>query len=216
MFGPFSFTSIKGVEAHARDIRARYSRGAVIDLPDDIAFLADLFACNVEADEKRGKGVTHFYWQKSPDHPTDCFWVARIEGPPTDFGVAACIRRIGMLNRLSLRAAVAEQIENFRRQRLPAGATQFVSEFSGISFSAHQADVDHVPPFDDLVAEFFAEHGIDLEATLLTRSVDGRSEPAWRDEAMIDAFRARHSLHRLRLVSRRENQSDIRRARGAS
>ncbi|MDP3072292.1 MAG: DUF3223 domain-containing protein [Opitutaceae bacterium] len=212
VFGPCSFTSIKGVEAHTRAIRNRYARGATIDAPDDVAFLADLFACNVEANEKSGKGVKHFYWQKSPNHSTDCFWVARVEGPPTDFGLAACIRCIGVLNRLSLRAAVRVQIDAFRRQRLSACDTHFISDFSDKPFPVDQADVDHVPPFDDLVTNFFSERGIDLDATLLTRSVDGQSDPAWRDEALIDAFRALHSLHRLRLVSKRENQSDIKRA----
>ena len=211
-FGSCSFTSIKGVEAHARMIRDRYARGAKIDAPADGAFLTDLFACNVEANEKRGKGVKHFYWQKSPNHSTDCFWAERVEGPPTDFGLAACIRCIGVLNRSSLRAAVHPQIDDFRRQRLSACNTHFVSDFSGQHHPVDQADVDHVPPFEDLVREFFSERGVDIESTLLTRSVDGRSEPAWRDEPMIDAFRARHSLHRLRLVSKRENQSDIKRA----
>ncbi len=212
LFGQFSFTSIKGVEAHARAIRARYARGATIDAPDDVAFLSDLLTCNVEAEEKCGKGVKHFYWQKSPNHSTDCFWVARVEGPPTDFGLAACIRCIGVLNRLSLRAAVRAQIDGFRQQRLSACGTHFVSEFSGKSFPVDQADVDHVPPFDDLVRNFFSDRGIDLDTTLLTRSVDGKSDPAWRDEPLIDSFRALHSLHQLRLVSKRENQSDIKRA----
>jgi hypothetical protein len=218
IFGSLPFTSIKGVEAHARLIRGRHPRGATINDPQDVGFLADLFSCNVEAEQKRGRGIKRFYWSRSPDHPTDCFWVERIEGPPTDFGVPASIRRIGTLNRASLRAAVQSDIDAFRAARLPIGATHFVSDFSGRTYPVSDMEVDHVPTFQEIVSGFYSERGIDVENLLLTRAVDGKSEPAWRSEAMIEEFRTYHRGFKLRLVSSLENQSDIKRraARSAS
>jgi hypothetical protein len=134
VFGSLPFTSIKEVEAHARALRSRYPRNAKITEQEDVEFLMALFACNVEAVQERGPGIKRFYWSKSPDHPTDCFWVERVEGPPTDFGVAASIRRIGALNRASLRAAVQRDIDAYRAARLPADSTHFVSDFSGRTY----------------------------------------------------------------------------------
>jgi len=211
VFGSLPFTSIKAVEMHARDVRARYPRGATIGAPQDVGFLADLFACNVEAEQKRGLGIKRFYWSKSPDHPTDCFWVERVEGPPTDFGVAASIRRIGALNRTSLRAAVQAEINAYRAARLLDTSTHFVSDYSGRTYPVGEAEVDHVPAFEEIVRRFCGERGIEVETMLLTRAMDGQSKPAWRSEAMIEDFRAYHRGFALRLVSSRENQSDIKR-----
>jgi hypothetical protein len=211
VFGSLPFTSIKAVEAHARLIRGRHPRGATINDPQDVGFLADLFSCNVEAAQKRGPGIKRFYWSRSPDHPTDCFWVDRIEGPPTEFGVPASIRRIGALNRASLRAAVQPDINDFRALRLPSGATHFVSDFSGRTYPVKVAEVDHVTAFHEIVGRFYSGRGIDVESLLLTHAVDGKSEPVWRSEALIDEFCAFHRGFELRLVSSIENQSDIKR-----
>ncbi len=52
VFGGFSFTAKKAVEKHARVICSRYPRNMTISAPEDIAFLRELLACNVEAEHK--------------------------------------------------------------------------------------------------------------------------------------------------------------------
>ena len=211
IFGSLSFTSIKAVEKHAQLVRSRYPRGATIDQPEDHSFVSALFSCNVEAEQKRGAGIARFYWAKSPNHPTNCFWVDRLVGPPTEFGVPACIRRIGALNRVALRKAVQPDIDAFRKQRVPLGAVQFVSDFSGIAYPIESLEIDHDPPFESIVLEFYSQRQIDLECLLLTLPMDGSSLPVWRPEACIDEFQSFHRRFPLRMVSAQENQSEIRR-----
>jgi len=212
VFGRRSFTSKKAVAAHAASIRSRYARCATITLADDLEFLGELFACNVEANEKRGAGIKRFYWDWAPHYSTPCFWIERAEEKPTEFGVPACLERIGRLNRQALRAAVHPEISEFRNRRLASAGSHFVSDFSGKSFPVDEAEADHVTPFNEIVAQFFGARGIDIENHMLTRAVDAQSEPVWRDEALIAAFRKFHSPFPLRLVHRRENQSDIKRS----
>lgn len=211
IFGSLSFNSIKAVEKHAQLVRSRYSRGATIDQPEDHGFVSALFSCNVEAEQKRGAGIKRFYWAKSPNHPTDCFWVERLVGPPTEFGVSACIRRIGALNRAALRMAVQPDIEAFRKLRVPFEAEQFVSDFSGITYPIESLEIDHSPPFEAIILEFYSKRQIDIECLLLTLPVDGSSLPVWRPEACIDEFQSFHRRFSLRLVSAQENQSEIKR-----
>lgn len=211
IFGSLSFTSIKAVEKHAQLLRSRYSRGATIDQPEDHGFVSALFSCNVEAEQKRGAGIKRFYWAKSPHHSTDCFWVERLVGPPTEFGVPACIRRIGALNRAALRMAVRPDIDAFRKLRVPSGAVQFVSDFSGITHPIEALEIDHDPPFDSIILEFYSQRQIDIECLLLTLPVDGSSLPVWRPEACIDEFQSFHRRFSLRLVSTQENHSEIKR-----
>ncbi len=212
VFGRYSFTSKKAVAVHAASVRSRYSRGATITYADDLGFMRELFACNVEANEKRGAGIKRFYWDWAPQHSTPCFWIERIDGKPTEFGVSACLDQIGLLNRQALRAAVHPEISAFRNRRLVGAGSHFVSDFSGKSFPVEEAEADHVTPFDEILRQFFGVRGIDIENHMLTRAVDAQSEPVWRDDTLIAAFREFHRPFPLRLVHKRENQSDIKRA----
>jgi len=211
VFGGIGFTSQKAVELQARAIRDRYARGATISAPSDIAFLRDLFLCNVEAQDKIGSGISRFFWAKSPEHPTDCFWIERLEGGPVDFGVAACLHAIGRLNRASLRAAIDGQVEAYRLERLADATGHFTSDYSGKVYPIAEAEVDHVRPFAEILDAFFQARGIDLEHFMLTLPEERRSEPVWRDPALIESFQEFHRGFPLRLVQRRENQSEIRR-----
>lgn len=210
-FGGIGFTSKAAVAAHAGLVRKRYPPRAMIEAPQDARFVAELFARNVEANQKGAAGVAGFFWMKSPQHSTDCFWVKRNDGTETEFGLAACLEGFARLNRTALRAAVREDVERYRDSRIRPGDLEFTSEYSGLRFPVDQAEVDHVVPFDRIVDDFFAQRGIDLAAALLTEAVDAQSEPVWRDPALIAEFRAFHGNFELRLVHSRENQSAIRR-----
>ncbi len=215
-FGGIGFTSKKAVATHARSVRKKYPPHTPINDPKDASFVGDLFARNVESNEKASVGVAGFFWAKSPQHATECFWVKRSDGSVTEFGLQACLDGFARLNRSALRAAVHEDVERYRESRIRTGDVEFVSDYSGLHFPVAEAEVDHVVPFDRIVDQFFAERGIDLAAALLTAAVDAQSEPVWRDPLLIAEFRTFHGTFRLRLVHSRENQSAIRREqRGA-
>lgn len=88
----------------------------------------------------------------APDHPSLCFWVERVDGVATDFGVPSCLQGIGVLNRQSFRQFVRTVIENFKQCRIGTSAT-FVSDFSR-AVSKIEARLSYV---DDKTLLYLAE-----------------------------------------------------------
>ncbi len=215
-FGAESFTSQTAVMTHAAAIRSRYAIAETISKPADIAFLRDLISAHIHRADKVGSGVRRFYYDHAPDHPTtQCFWVERTDGSITDWGVPACFKGVAQLNKLSLREAVAPQVEAYKAARVAACTTTFASDFSQKEFPVSEAAVDHTVPFDSIIDQFFSTRGIDITTELLTRSVDASSKPVWRDEALIVEFTEFHRGFPLRLVHSRENLSEIKIANNA-
>jgi hypothetical protein len=215
-FGKESFSSQDAVMKHSSAMRARYGVGQTISAPDDIAFLLDLVAGHIHSDDKSGVGVARFYSDYAPEHATTCFWLERTDGTRTDFGVPACIKKIGHLNKQSLREAIAPQLAEFKSRKLVSSPVSFISEFSGKTFPVAEAVADHVEPFDTIVDQFFGERGVDIKTEMLTRSVDASSVPVWRNTKLIEEFLKFHALFPLRLVHARENLSEIKIAANAA
>ncbi|MBK5509776.1 DCL family protein [Pseudomonas sp. TH15] len=65
---------------------ARYGDGEFLN-SDDEDILYELLQRHPEADEKIGAGVQAFYRQRSPDHPTSCFHVLRVDGKKRISGI---------------------------------------------------------------------------------------------------------------------------------
>jgi len=210
VFGFQTFSSKDAAKKHAANIRDRNSYGDPITDPAEVEFLKDLIARHVNADQKIGVGIKHFYVDTAPLGFGNCFWIERVDGTRTDFGVPSCLEDIGRVNRRSLRFAVREYVQQFSRDNL-SGDT-FVSAYSGKTFPRDQVHVDHVVPFETIVTQFFADRKFDLDASLLTKSVDNNEEPAWKDPDLIAAFVEYHNSHALRLVHCKENLSDIKKA----
>ena len=152
-FGKESFTSKEKVRHWMGALRRRYHRGQTISDPAHLAAVADLLQGHVERTTKIGVGVNRYFVDNAPDHPSLCFWIERSDGSVTDFAVASCLEGIGVLNQQSLREIVRPVIVTFRHHRL-RGAATFVSDYSGITFPASQAHVDHTPPFNTLMKQF--------------------------------------------------------------
>lgn len=215
-FGKEAFTSQDAVMKHSAAMRARYGVCQTISDPDDVAFLLDLVAGHIHRDDKAGVGVARFYPDYAPEHTTVCFWLERTDGSKTDFGVPACIRKIGHLNKQSLREAIASQLADFKFQKLAASTDSFVSEYSGNAFPVAEAVADHIEPFDSIVGRFFRERGVDINTEMLTRSVDATSSPVWRNPTLIAEFLSYHATFPLRLVHWRENLSEIKKSASAA
>src|SRR5688572_9237492 len=114
-FGSAEFTSQDSVKKHAAAIRRRYGVGFTVTAAEDIAFLSDLILCHVERTTKVGPGIVRFFVDSAPDHPAaDCFWLERIDGSKTDFGVPSSLIGVGRINRLSLRMAIKAQLEAYK------------------------------------------------------------------------------------------------------
>lgn len=211
-FGDEDFNSKDAVRKRASKIFSSYRKKEPIDEESpDFKFIGDLLLNHIEAPQKIGAGVHYFYVDKSPNHSTPCFWISRVLGPPTDFGVGSCLDGPYQINRASLRELIRDHVAIFKAGRLSVGAGSFVSDFSGETFSATDAVVDHDPPFDLLIDRFFSSRSEDPRTSLLTKPTDASSIPVWIDQDLSDQFRRFHAQANLRLVHRRENLSQIKR-----
>ena len=196
------------------EIRAAYSPGETITDALHTRAVMDLLQCHVDRAQKIGAGIKRLFVDYAPDHPSLCFWVERVDGVATDFGVPSCLQGIGILNRQSFRQLVRPVIEEFKQRRTGTSVT-FVSDFSGASFSVSEAQVDHETAFEDILAGFAAAEGFSIETKLLTMSRDACSVPVWIDPTLPDRFLQHHAKFPLRLVQRRENLSDIKLAKNS-
>ena len=213
-FGDRTFTSRDKVRAWMADIRAAYSPGqTIVDLVH-IQAVTDLLQCHVDREQKIGGGIKRLFVDYAPDHPSLCFWVERVDGVATDFGVPSCLQGIGVLNRQSFRQLVRPMIEEFKQRRTSSSST-FVSDFSGATFPVSEVHVDHEIPFDNILLDFAAAEGFSIETKLLTMSCDACSVPVWIDSTLPERFLQHHAKYPLRLVHRRENLSDIKLATSA-
>jgi hypothetical protein len=215
-FGKEAFTSHDAVMKHSAAMRAKYGVGQPISDLDDITFLLDLVAGHIHSDDKSGVGVARFYSDYAPEHTTTCFWLERTDGSKTDFGVPACIKKVGYLNKQSLREAIAPQLAEFKSRKLATRTISFVSEYSGKVFPVAEAVADHVETFDSIVERFFPAQGVDINTEMLSRSVDATSSPVWRNPSLIEQFLAFHATFPIRLVQARENLSEIKKATNAA
>ena len=215
-FGDQAFTSKDAVRRFASEMRGRYGIGATISEPADIAFVQDLIQGHVERVSKIGVGVKRYFVNYAPDHPGDCFWIERVDGSDTDFGVPACLQDIGRINRLALRMAIRGDLDRFKSEALARCGETFVSGFSGKEFPVAEAVADHVTTFEEIIVQFFTTRGIDIDTAMLTRSVDRRSDPVWIDPLLFEQFLTEHRRYPLRLVHWRENLSEIKKTAATS
>ena len=207
-FGGRTFTSREKVRLWMGEIRAAYLPGETISDPAHRRAVTDLLQCHVDRAQKIGPGIKRLFVNFAPDHSSVCFWVERIDGVATDFGIPSCLQGIGTLNRQSFRQVVRPAIDQFRQNRV-GNAPTFRSDFSGRTFPTCEAHVDHEVPFDEIIADFARSEGFALETQLLTLSQDACSVPVWVDPKLPRRFLKHHANYPLRLVHRRENLSDI-------
>lgn len=192
-------------------VRDSVEIGETITNPAHALAVAELFRGHAEHTEKAGCGVKQFFVFYAPDHPNStCFWIERLDGSKTDFGFSACVQTVAGLNRQSLRALVRGQISTFREQRLAECDGTFISDYSGKEFPIAEAHVDHEITFEEIVIRFGEREGLNVEGEMLTVTCDERSEPTWKDQGVAERFLVFHSEFPLRLVSKQENLSELR------
>lgn len=160
------------------------------------------------AAEKIGTGVRGFRPIKTRFN-TVGIEVVRTDGTSIDFSFYKCLdgESSRTLAFSAFRNAVAATVIAFRDENF-AG----VSEYSGAHLYLRDAHVDHAPPwqFRVIVAEWLKTH--DLPTTL--PHPDGVGRVLLEEEA--EEFLAFHNERAvLRLVSKRENLSDLRRVANA-
>lgn len=208
-FGDLTFTSKDKVKKYYAAIKNKYGNGDRITDKTDHEQVGWLLQKHVDCRKKIGCGVSYFYVNSAPNHPmTTCFWIKRINGSQTDFGIPACLESPGKLNRSSFRECIAPQIEAFKEARGLIDACSFVSELSQKRYIIDELHVDHKDTtFEEIVTLFCEKEGLDIENELLTYSEDACSLPRWNDPDLGERFADFHSTFPLQAISLTENLS---------
>jgi hypothetical protein len=215
LIGELKFASQKAALDFAREIRDRYEDGAKI-AGSDAAFLENLLSLHPEADQKFGKGISHFSVQAdSVFGTTRHFVVHRKDGTATDFSFKSCIEgssaRRDALS--ALREAVADQVTGFKNAAF-AGKTEVPCAVRGALTTFRDAHVDHIPPrtYAALVAGWLRQEGIGLEDVAVTPPADNQVLTEMTDEDQMASWQRFHRKHaKLRIVCSGANLSDVRR-----
>lgn len=171
-----SFQSKTEATAFFRGMLNRYRDGQELTSDDD-AILFELLQRHPQAEEKIGAGVKLFYRDSSPNHPTSCFHIERIDGTTTDFSYPTCISATSSTLAQQFYEACRNAVsENLTRQKnalfKDAGGKMRCSK-TGAMITIDEADYRHtIPKFREIVRDFIAENNITISSEIVTSSAD--------------------------------------------
>ncbi|WP_412026728.1 DCL family protein [Deinococcus yunweiensis] len=175
--------------------------------PEDEMIVSELLALHPRQDQKVGAGIQYIYVGLSPEGNNRCFYVRRVDGTTTDFGVDKCLKgdRKMSLFKAACRTAVTDQIEAFRKE--------FHSSEDGKRLIAENEliHVDHSSPtFDHIVGRFFLNKSMTLnDYSYAGLGDDNSSQIAFLDQSIADEFADFHRRHAvLEGVTKRHNLSN--------
>lgn len=197
----------------ARSILHRTTLGESLS-GEDLAFMIELLSRHKNAERKVGVGVASIEVEAVPawGRSARCFWLTRIDGSRTDFGIDSCLSGGSHEAdvRAALRAEVADQVISFARATFDAGPV--VCPVTGEVLRREISHVDHAAPvtFLALATEWLESR--DVARVELDGDADGETTARLRDRALAEDWRAFHQRRAvLRVVSVRANLSLLRR-----
>lgn len=174
------------------EMLARYADGEFVNSEDEDP-LYEFLERHPEAEEKIGTGVKAFFRQKSPDHPTSCFHILRVDGETTDFGLGACLTgRAPGLRQAFYEACRRSVVAPLMQQKqalfdaAPSGIRCFrTGELTTILTSEYR----HTEPrFRDIVTNFIRVYNLIIHPSMVTESHDLQYETVFTDPAMARNF----------------------------
>lgn len=213
VLGGVSYKTQKAIRTRAQAIM----QGAKMGVPlegDDLAFVRDLLGRHHEADRKIGCGVATIQVLNAPGWNNRCFWVTRIDGSSTDFGVQSCIQPATHAHdvRSALRSEIVDQIAAFRRAVFAVPPVRCA--VTGVFLTEGTSHVDHASPatFAALADEFLRD--LDVASITLNGKGDGETTLSLNDRALAARWQAFHKERAvLRIVSAEANTGLLRRSK---
>ena len=190
------FASKTEAKKHFKEMRDRYQDGQQVDKFDS-AQLFELLQRHPEACEKIGLGVKYFYRDLSPDHPTSCFHIVRLDGSRTDFSFGACVDgvqpTVDQQFYSACRYSVARDLTEQKAKLFERADGILTCARTGEQITIDQAEYRHTEPkFSDIVSGFIQSYRIEVSDELLTTSDDLQYVVRLRDSGMATAFREHH------------------------
>ena len=195
-----SFSSKAACLKYFKDLLNANPRGTKV--PDQhFSDLHSLFVRNPDYQEKVGSGVDHFIVDKSPDWPTNCFYVVRRDGTRTDFSYKASVdgQEIPFKARVSsaFRYTVYEELVELKalaikERLLPNG--KIICDATGQEIETHEAELDHQPPktFQVLLDDYLKAHALTYAEIPLSSPKDNQSAYSITDLDLVEDFQRYH------------------------
>ncbi|MBI5656730.1 MAG: DCL family protein [Geobacter sp.] len=203
-----TFQSKTVATAFFRRMLNRYRDGEELTQDDD-AILFELLQRHPDA-EKIGVGVKLFYRDKTPDYPTSCFHIERIDGSTTDFSYPTCISATSSTLAQQFYEACRNAVsENLTRQKntlfKEAGGKMRCSK-TGDIITIDEADYRHTTPkFREIVSDFITENNITISPEMVTSSADMQYATRFVDLKIKDLF-VRYHTARANLAMFRKHE----------
>lgn len=171
---------------------ARYADGEFLN-SDDEDILYELLQRHPEADQKIGAGVQAFFKKKSPDHPTSCFHVLRVDGTSTDFGYSACVtgRSPSLRHEFyeACRRSVVAELMNQKQELFNLSPAGIPCVRTGAITNIHSSEYRHTEPrFRDIVEGFIKVNNLIISSSMVTVSQHMQYQTVFTDPAMAVEF----------------------------
>jgi hypothetical protein len=206
-FGKFTFKSKAAAIKVLREVRDGHPDHMPILDEDTVELLLGVVAAHPQSRQKAGVGITGFFVARSPEYPSRCFYLRRIDGTETDFSWNEAISPTQPLLRLKMacRNAIYGQKKEYKDTEWPMHVDGTKTcPITGEEFDRDTAHVDHQPPqtFSKLVDDWMNEEGVALGDVGIDHIGDMMCVDTFQDDAQRDSWRSFHSKHAiLRLVS---------------
>jgi hypothetical protein len=209
--GRFTFNSKTAAKDALRSIRDAVADRQPIHDEDAVDILLGVLAAHPQAAQKVGAGIAGFFAARSPDYPTRCFYLRRVDGSETDFSWNEAITPTLPITRLRMacRNATMDQKMEFRDREWPADeGGERMCPITGIPFTRETAHVDHQTPvtFMRLVDDWLSAAGLEIGDVPIDHVGDLRSVDTFADVRQANSWREYHRQYAvLRLVSAEGN-----------
>ncbi len=203
----------KAILDECRRILKSVPAGERIENAEDAKYLLSVLSRHPESEQKIGVGVLYFFTRRTQFKNVG-FWLRRTDLSETDFSFYSCVTPKDWRKDFAAacRHAVSGQVIAFKQKQF--GDRAFVPcEITGEPLSWPACHVDHAPPFTfEKIVETFL-NGRDLSASIKP-TADGEILTTFLDSTIETQFQAFHeSLAKLRIVSKHENLSTLRKAK---
>lgn len=215
------FRTKKALQERVRKILWSYRDGDVVDVFDE-PFLIALFHRHPDAEQKIGCGIDFIEVRRNLIYAqTQNFWIIRKDGSETDISYLECLTETPHHKQFerACRVAIEPSIMNLKRQAFDLAGGVLTCPVTGELLTFVGSHADHIAPktFQVLLADFVAEHGIDIATVGVNgRGIDGIVQDTLDSTKLEQAWIAYHDANaNIQIVSRAANLSHVKKNGGA-
>lgn len=178
-----------------REMLDSYNDGEIVSSIDDDNILFDLIQRHPEAEEKIGIGISHFYRDRSPNHPTSCFHIRRADESTTDFSIKTCINNANPTLQQDFysacRTAISPRLIEEKRQIFSNGEVPCF--ITGELVTSDNSEYRHTNPrFRDIVNNFIIAEHLEITNNMIVANADMQYISSFANQELADKFNTFH------------------------